>query len=107
MITKKDIQIFHKKERVLIKADDFIYLLPHPKLRDWVSNYTITFPHKNMMADDYSIIPHGSATLVFSCDNKGIHGDLFGPATKPILVGKKANQCNMIFSCILGKFSFF
>jgi len=97
MIEKKDIKSFNETKRVLIKADDFIYLLPHPELRDWISNYTITFPHSEMMTDDYTVIPHGSATLVFYCDSSGMHSDLFGPATKPIKVGKKANQCTMIF----------
>lgn len=97
MITKKDIKTFHQTNRILIQADDFIYISPPSELEDWISNYTITFPYKNMMSDNYTVIPHGSATLVFSCNQKGIHSDLFGPITKPTVVGKKANQCDMIF----------
>lgn len=97
MIIKEDIKDFSETNRILVQTVDYIYLLPHQELRDWISNYTITFPYQNMMADDYAVIPHGSATLVFSCDSKGIYGDLFGPATKPVVVGKRANQCNMIF----------
>jgi len=97
MISKKDIEAFQEKNRILIKGDDFIYLLPHPKLRDWISNYTVTFPHRNMMAEDYTVIPHGCATLVFYIDDQGFHSDLFGPLTKPTKVGNKANNCDMIF----------
>ena len=97
MITKEAIKSFREINRILVKAEDFIYILPHPELRSWISNYTITFPNKNMMSDNYTVIPHGSATLVFSCNNKGIHGELFGTMTKPVIVGKKANLCNIIF----------
>ncbi len=97
MISKNDILSFEKTDYVLNSGDDFIYHLPHLELRNWISNYTITFPHKNMMTDDYTVIPHGSATLVFYCDSKGMHSDLFGPSMKPIAVGKKASQCDMIF----------
>lgn len=96
MIAKDDIRTFCESYRVLVRANDFMYLLPHPALRDWISNYSITFPHKNMMSDNYTVIPHGSATLVFSCDGKGLYGNLFGPATKPCMVGGQANQFNML-----------
>ena len=97
MIDKEDINSFNEKNLILVKGDDFIYLLPHPELRDWISNYTLTFPHQNMMAEDYTVIPHGSATLVFYIDDKGNHVDLFGPMSKPTTVGRKANCCEIIF----------
>ena len=97
MITKEAIKSFRDTNRILAKAEDFIYILPHSKLRDWISNYTITFPYQNMMAEDYSIIPHGSATLVFYFDSQGVHSDLFGPMTKLAKVGMKANKSTLIF----------
>ena len=97
MISKEAIKSFREIDRILVKAEDFIYILPHPELRSWISNYTITFPNKNIISDNYTVIPHGSATLVFSCNNKGIHSELFGTMTKPVIVGKKANLCNIIF----------
>lgn len=97
MITKKSIEAFRETSRVLIRDVDFMYLLPHPGLRDWISNYTITFPCAGMMSDDYAVIPHGSATLVLSCGAGRISGSLFGPSTKPACVGYKANRFGLLF----------
>lgn len=97
MITKEDIKLFHDAHRTLMQADDFIYLLPDIALQRWISNYTITFPSNNTIADNYTVMPHGSATLVFSYNRDGIYGNLFGPSTVPSMVGDKANQSEMIF----------
>lgn len=97
MITKHDIHTFYEPNRILIHGDDFIYLLPHPALRRWISNYTVTFPSKSSISEQYTVIPHGSGTLVFGCDKKGIFGSLFGPATRPCPVGADANQFDMLF----------
>jgi len=96
MIIKEDIRAFYESYRVLNWGNDFIYLLPHPALREWISNYTITFPSKSLISDCYTVIPHGSATLVLSCDAKGLHANLFGPATKSGLVGKQANLYKLL-----------
>lgn len=74
-----------------------MYLLPHPALRNWISNYTITFPSVGMMADQYTVMPHGSATLVFACNESRVLGNLFGPITKPACVGSKANTFGLLF----------
>lgn len=97
MITKKDIQTFSQTNRILLHANNYIYILPHPVLRNQISNYTITFPNKDIISDCYTVIPHGSGTLVFSYDRNGLYGNLFGPITKPCVVGGLANQCDMIF----------
>lgn len=97
MIAKKDIQTWREAERILLRGNDFIYTLPHPALLAQISNYTITFPNKDIISDRYTVIPHGSATLVYSYERGGLHGDLFGPATKPCMVGGLANQCDMLF----------
>lgn len=96
MIAKKEIQTFNEANRILLRANNFVYILPNPILRDQISNYTLTFPNKDIISDGYTIIPHGSATLVFSYDRSGLHGDLFGPITKPCVVGSLANQCDML-----------
>lgn len=96
MIGKKDIQLFSKPHRILLRAKDFIYILPHKTLGDCISNYTITFPNRDIISDHYTVIPHGSATLVFSCDRSGLRGNLFGPLTKSCVVGGLANQCDML-----------
>ncbi|HBF64423.1 MAG TPA: AraC family transcriptional regulator [Clostridium sp.] len=50
-----------------------------------------------MMSDNYSVLPHGSATLVLSCNDSHIHGKLFGPITKPSYVGKSGNNFKLLF----------
>ncbi|HKL79205.1 MAG TPA: helix-turn-helix transcriptional regulator [Mobilitalea sp.] len=97
MISKENIQTFYEAYRILIKEDDYIYLLPHPALKSWISNYTITFPIKGMMSNEYTIMPHGSATLVLSSDGNKTFCTLFGPMTKPICVGSEANQFSLLF----------
>ena len=87
MIYKQDIQAFREKRRILLKGNEYLYILPHPNLRDYVSNYTITFPTKEIMSDRYTIMPHASATLVVSSDGMRNSVELFGPAAKPFLVG--------------------
>lgn len=97
MISKSQIQGYINN-RILLKADDFLYVLPNELLRSFIANYTITFPNKNMISENYTIIPSGGATIVFSFDGNGIQDTLFGAATKTQLVGKKANcsQCLLI-----------
>ena len=97
MITREDRQPFHDTCRILDKADDFIYVLPHPGLLEWISNYTITFPNGKIISDDYTVMPHGSATLVFTFDGNNLCSNLFGPITKPCMIGRQANQNDMLF----------
>ena len=96
MIDQDDIFKFSDMHRVLAQGNGFIYLLPHPDLHRWVSNYTVTFPSESMISDNYTVLPHGSATLVFSFDGNTIDSNLFGPATKPCRVGTHANLFSMM-----------
>lgn len=96
MIAKKDIRNFNETERILLREKDFVYLLPHPALRGQISNYTITFPSTEIISNDYTVTPHGSATLVFSYTRRELAGNLFGPMTKPCMVGGLANQSEML-----------
>ena len=94
---RESIMDFRETGRILVRDAGFIYLLPHPALQKWIANYTITFPHKGMMSDQYAVIPHGCATLVFACDEKKVFGNLFGPITKPSCVGRAANSFGLLF----------
>lgn len=96
MIAKEDLQTFTESHRILLREKDFAYLLPHPALRGYISNYTVTFPSREIISDGYTVIPHGSATLVFSYDGSGFSSNLFGPLTKPCVVGTLANQYHML-----------
>ncbi|RFZ76988.1 AraC family transcriptional regulator [Lacrimispora amygdalina] len=97
MLIKESIQNYMNHSRVLIRGVDFIYIQPHLELRNFISNYTITFPSNGMMSDNYAVIPHGSATLVLTCTDSHIHCNLFGPITKPSFVGKSANNFSLLF----------
>ncbi|MEM1483624.1 helix-turn-helix transcriptional regulator [Oscillospiraceae bacterium PP1C4] len=97
MISKSHIEDYIS-DRILLRAEDFLYVLPHELLRSYIANYTITFPNKNMISENYTIIPSGGATIVFSFNGNEIQDTLFGATTKTHIVGKKANcsQCLLI-----------
>ncbi len=44
------------------------------------------------MSEQYTVIPHGCATLVYACDNREIKSNLFGSITKPSCVGHDAKD---------------
>lgn len=96
MLKKESIRFINKDRSLLIYEDDFVYILPCMQLRNWISNFTISFPNQTTISDNYTIIPHGSVTLVFFYDNIGLHSLLFGPTTKPKTVGNIANKCDVI-----------
>lgn len=97
MINKKSLKTTLKNRKVLLCDEDFAYLLPCEQLTNIISNFTITFPNEAMITDDYTIMPHGSVTLVlFNYHNK-LHSLLFGSTTKPVKVGDIANKCDAIF----------
>lgn len=96
MIDRKEIFGYCEYSRILRRSEGFIYLLPHPRLRAWISNYTLSFPGESGISEAYAIIPHGSATMVVSWNPGGMTVDLFGPATKVCSVGQRANQAKCL-----------
>lgn len=96
MIDKTEIERYGDYRRILIRRPGFIYLAPHPGLRSWISNYTVTFPAETEISAAYTIIPHGSATLVVSCQNGLVSAEVFGPATRPCPVGMQANRAECL-----------
>lgn len=92
MISPSEIEKYPDLKRVLLLEKDVCaYLLPHQVLRPYISNYTISFP-KNWLPEtgdpeDYTVLPHGSATLVAQVREDGMHFVLMGPATEPNRVG--------------------
>ena len=97
MVTKQNIPAYFAPKRVLARGEDYLYLLPHPALQPWISNYTVTFPSRSSISDAYTVIPHGSATLVLAAGAQGISASLFGPATAPCTVGAQANLSALLF----------
>ncbi len=93
MIDKNHIDFLNVSNDIIIQGDSFAYFLPNEKLKPWISNYTISFPKNDMLSENYTVVPHGSATLVFYYNHTGVHSKLFGPSTLPQTVGKIANEC--------------
>ena len=97
MIKKSDIEKYKDTNRILIQEKNVcIYVLPHISLKQYISNYTITFPQSaistNAITENYTVLPHGSATLVIEVVTDNISIDLSGPATIPDVVGASAIQ---------------
>lgn len=90
MISQKSIREYTKD--TLLRDNNYLYIQPHPLLRPFISNYTVTFPTAQTMPDEYTIMPAASPTLVFSIDNRGILGGLRGSNTKSGIIGTHANQ---------------
>ncbi|HBG7285564.1 TPA: helix-turn-helix transcriptional regulator [Clostridioides difficile] len=95
MLKKESIHFINNRS-LIVCEDNFVYLLPCMQLKNWISNFTISFPNQTIISDNYTIIPHGSVTLVFFYDATGLHSLLFGPTTKPKTVGNIANRCDVI-----------
>jgi len=91
MISKKDIQAFEEKHRILLQVNEFICLRPHPGLREYIANYNITFPTKDLMPGGFTVLPCGCATLAIEKNNQKLSVDLHGPITKPYLADSWAN----------------
>lgn len=96
MINKNNLKNISQSGRILIREEDYAYLLPCEPLRNLISNFTITFPDEKSISDDYTVMPHGSVTLVVFQYKTVIHSFLFGPATRPQKVGDIANKCDSI-----------
>lgn len=63
MINKGSLLHISKDREILIQEENFAYLLPCDKLKNIISNFTITFPNRTIISDDYTIMPHGSVTF--------------------------------------------
>jgi AraC-like DNA-binding protein len=79
-----------------MKEEDFLYILPCEPLRPYISHYTITFPNKQCISDNYTVIPNASSTIVFGFDGSRIGSTLFGTSTLSNKVGEEANSYQMI-----------
>lgn len=98
MIYEQDLRAYTDSTRILLRAREFICLLPHPGLRKYISNYNITFPTKDLMPDRFTEMPCGCGTLTIGNDDRKIAVHLDGPSTRPCLVGNHANQLKMIIT---------
>jgi len=92
MINNSDINKYNDHTRILIQEKNVcLYVFPHTSLRSYISNYTITFPkHANDISENYTVLPHASATLVIEIEADNTYINLYGPATIPDIVGTDA-----------------
>lgn len=97
MINKSSLIYLSENREILSQEECFAYVLPCEQLRGLISNFTISFPDQSIISDEYTIMPHGSVTLVLFQHHAELHSFLFGPTTKPVKVGNLANQCDVIF----------
>lgn len=96
MISKKDIHVYGWNHRILLRANEFICLSPHPGLKEYISSYNITFPDKGLMPAGFTVMPCGCATLTIECDSKKLLIYLEGPTTKPYIVGSQTSHLEML-----------
>jgi len=89
MLSKEDVQdknlrILEEEKRILLQGNEFIYLLPHPDVRDCVSNYMIGFPTEENKK--YGVVPHMGAMLFAQHNANGLFLTLYGNVAKPSFV---------------------
>ncbi|SJZ50124.1 helix-turn-helix domain-containing protein [Anaerorhabdus furcosa] len=97
MINQTSLKQALKHREVLQYEEDYAYLYPCDELKPYISNITITFPTIEMISNSYTVLPHGSVTVVLFHYKNESYSFLFGPSTKPQCVGQLANQCDVIF----------
>ncbi|MGO3603153.1 MAG: helix-turn-helix domain-containing protein [Enterococcus malodoratus] len=96
MIQQQALAFYQNRERAIYQDEACLYAKPHPALRPYISNYTLTFPTREMISEAYTVIPHGCATLVFGFKDQTLTSQLMGPATKAARVGDQAGSFDQI-----------
>lgn len=92
MISHKNIECY--KGMSLSRGNNFLYVPPHILLQPYISCYTITFPID--MANNYTILPTASSTMVISVSTNHISSNLRGVNTKACNVGARANKMKFL-----------
>lgn len=92
MISQKSIECY--QGILLSRGNDFLYVPPHILLQPYISCYTITFPRE--MANEYTILPTASSTMVISLSTNNIFSSLRGVNTKACNVGAHANKMKFL-----------
>jgi len=95
MIEKKDIMNYIGSS--IKRAESYIYVEPCKLLRDYISNYTISFPNINTIPSKYTILPNASSTIVMALDTNKFYSGLNGINTVASNVGKFAGKMKMLF----------
>ena len=56
--------------RAIARAQNHLYLAPHPLLRPWVAHYTFTFPSGLPEDGTLALIPDASGCILLSLDGE-------------------------------------
>lgn len=96
MIDQRALFLYPQNQRVIFRNRDCLYVKPHAALQQYISNYTLTFPGKQTISEEYTIIPHGCATLTVALKDHVFSSRLFGPATRTACVGDQAGTFDQI-----------
>ena len=86
MLTINHVRTSKFNPRILLKSPQYICLRPHPLLKHFISNYSITFPSNSLIPAGFTTIPDGCATLAISKSSCGISISLDGPIAKPQII---------------------
>ena len=97
MIDQKALFLYPQNQRIIFRNQDCMYVRPHEALLPYISNYTLTFPTKQAISENYTVIPHGCGTLVCGFKDHQIDNQLLGPMTVAANVGEQAATFNQIF----------
>lgn len=97
MIDQKALFLYPQNQRIIFRNQDCMYVRPHEALLPYISNYTLTFPTKQAISENYTVIPHGCGTLVCGFKDHQIDNQLLGPMTVAANVGEEAVTFNQIF----------
>ncbi|WP_413538810.1 helix-turn-helix domain-containing protein [Enterococcus malodoratus] len=97
MLAISDLHTFDDKQRIVLKANEFICLLPNMHLRKFISNYNITFPTEGIMPTGFTTLPSGCATLVIEQKSNNLNIYLEGPTTQSSFADK-ASQIDLMIT---------
>lgn len=95
MISKNVIETY--RGPILLRKTAYnLYLAPHPLLRPYISNYTISFPEPGMVTGTLTIIPDASGCFVTTFNGTTIRSDLWGATSRANMISSSANNYAMM-----------
>lgn len=94
MLTKE--ALLYRGSSLIRKSAYNLYIFPHPILRPYISNYTISFPEPGMVRGTLTILPDASGCFVSTFDGTDIGTTCWGATTKPNQVDDSSNDCSLM-----------
>lgn len=85
-----------RSNRAVARAQNHLYLAPHPLLRPWVAHYTFTFPGGLPGGGTLTLIPDASGCILLS-PNGDSHVLAWGATTKISVVRRDFNESPVRF----------